>query len=143
MYADLVFQGLGGLLILAVVAWAGWRWRSPSVAPAVTAAEPSRRPAAPLPRPGGYPSLFHPRENNEEPLDEAPVPQPARCLDVDMRLVDEDAIRTYEAISRNVGALLRAGKVERTPEVEEIVSNITALTVYALGTRKYRKGGTH
>ena len=143
MYADLIMQGLGGLMVLAVVAWASWRWRSPSVARGDPSAEPERRPAAPLPRSGGYPVLFHLGENNDEPNDEATPPQPARCLEVDMRLVDEDAVRTYNAIGRNLTALLDAGNVTRTPEIDEILGNINALTVYALGTRKYRKGGTH
>jgi hypothetical protein len=37
MSADLFLQLLGGLMVLAVVGWAGWRWRVPpqSLAPAV------------------------------------------------------------------------------------------------------------
>ncbi|QOT72834.1 hypothetical protein H5V43_06900 [Sphingobium fuliginis] len=65
------------------------------------------------------------------------------ALEVDMKLVDEDAIATYNAIGRNVTALLRLGNVTRTPEIDEIIANINALTVYALGTRKYRQGGTN
>lgn len=143
MYADLIMQGLGGLMILAVVAWAGWRWRSPSMASVDRPAEPVRQPAARLPRPGGYPGLFHSGVNNDEPIDEALPPPPARSLDVDMRLVDEDALRTYNAIGRQLTALLQAGDVERTPQIDQIIGNINTLTVYALGTRKYRKSGTH
>lgn len=65
------------------------------------------------------------------------------ALEVDMKLVDQDAVETYNAIGRNLTALMRVGNVTRTPEIDEIIGNINALTVYALGTRKYRQGGTN
>ncbi len=65
------------------------------------------------------------------------------ALEVDMKLVDDDAIRTFNAIGGTVSQLLREGAVERTPAVETLLSELSALVVYALGTRKYRKGGTN
>jgi hypothetical protein len=61
------------------------------------------------------------------------------ALDVEMRLVDEDALRTFHAIGALVGNLLEEGKVERTPRIEEMLNDLSTLVVYALGTRKYRQ----
>lgn len=65
------------------------------------------------------------------------------ALEVDMKVVDRDAVETFEAIGRTLGAILDEGKVERTPRINQLLEDLSALTVYALGTRKYRQGAQH
>ena len=145
MLADMVFQALGGLVLLALVAWAGWRWRVPSRAPEPGPAVPGMERTG-TQRAPSLASHFHRSITNEDEEPLAP-PTPAKPrpppLQVDQALIDQDAIDTFNAIGRTVSALLAEGKVERTPRVDELLQDLSALTVYALGTRKYRKGGTH
>ena len=59
-------------------------------------------------------------------------------LEVDMRVVDRDALETYDAIGSVIEEILREGQVERTPRISELVRDLSTLVVYALATRKYR-----
>lgn len=62
------------------------------------------------------------------------------ALEVEMRVVEEDARRTYDAIGSILQELMEEGKVEKTPRVRELLRDLSTLVVYALGTRKYRQG---
>jgi hypothetical protein len=54
----------------------------------------------------------------------------------DWELTDKDAIATYNTISSIVGEMLREGKVQRTPRVDELLVDLSTMVSYALKTHR-------
>lgn len=152
MALELIAQFIFGLIVVAGIVWSvlyvipkpGWVEKA-KVTPDVPHSPPPAR----------IGSLYHHNLSNIGDLDDdgehdpvpaaQPVSEPVKAarLDVDMELVDQDAIATYKAICGVVIEILNENGVERTPRVRQQMEDLRALTVYALGTRKYRKNAMH